>query len=151
MKYLTTLCVVSIALLYCPFAAGQADSPSENVAATVGDGPNAAALQRQIETLIGETQRLIEAKPPSKDFMIGWRTKDGVVTHILLIPNKPLSERTVEGFAGLKAEVTKLPKGASVSYVFSDFRPDLLTHKQIIELSSLCKKNEVPFYLHAGG
>ena len=151
MRVLTTLGIISIALLNCPIAIGQGDSPSENAAATPGDGPNAAALQQQINALIVETQRLINAKPPSKDFMIGWRTKDGVVTQILLIPNKPLSERTVEGFDGLKAEVTKLPKGASVSYVFSDFRPDLLTHKQIIELSSLCKKNEVPFYLHAGG
>ena len=151
MRYLTTLCIVSTAMLYCSFANGQGDSQSKEAAATPCDGPNAAALQKQIEALIVDTQRLIKAKPPSKDFMIGWKTKDGIVTQILLIPKKPLPERTVKGFVGLKGEITRLPKGASVSYIFSDFRPDLLNHTQIIELSVLCKKNAVAFYLHEGG
>jgi hypothetical protein len=54
-------------------------------------------------------------------------------------------------FRGLKAEITKLPKWSKVSYIFSDFRPDLLTHKQIIELRDLCKQNEMVFHLHKGG
>ena len=63
MRYLTTLCIVSSTILFCSCANGQGDSPSEEAAATPGDGPNAAGLQKQIDALIEETQRLINAKP----------------------------------------------------------------------------------------
>ncbi len=151
MRRVTIICITSIAVLHCSYSRGQDAAKSDQPAAAPDDKAKTAELRKQIKALLDESDRLIKARRPGKHFMIGWKTKDGTVTQILLIPDKELPTRSTKDFSGLKGAIAKLPKGSQVSYTFSDFRPDLLTHKQIIELRDLCKKSGMVFSLHKGG
>jgi len=108
-----------------------------------------------IRDLITVTQKtMLDArKQPGKNYFIGWKNNDDVITEIILFRDHPQPEPEVivQDYAGLKKAIRQLPSGSFVSYTFSDFRKDLLNYQQIKELHDLCAKNGVYFLLHMGG
>ena len=108
-----------------------------------------------IRDLITVTQKtMLDArKQPGKNYFIGWKNDDDVVTEIILFRDHPQPEPEVivQDYAVLKKAIRQLPSGSFVSYTFSDFRKDLLNYQQIKELHDLCAKNGMHFLLHMGG
>ena len=108
-----------------------------------------------IRDLITVTQKtMLDArKQPRRNYFIGWKNDDDVVTEIILFRDHPQPEPEVimQEYAGLKKAIRQLPFGSFVSYTFSDFRKDLLNYQQIKELHDLCAKNGIYFLLHMGG
>jgi len=88
-----------------------------------------------IQDLITLTQKMMldASKQPGKNYFIGWRNDDDVVTEIILFRDHPQPEPEiiVQEYAGLKKAIRQLPSGSFVSYTFSDFRKDLLNYQQI--------------------